>query len=306
MQTPKKLATGHQKTCGCPVNHLNCLTAKDWIKSQIGVWRTDFDDKEFQRVFEFFYEARDVRDKQIHPAVFPVNLAKKIIGLFTHEGELVVDPFMGIGTTLVAARDLQRNAVGFDINQRYIDFSDRRLQQVPPHEGCEQLPILDDARNIDQYIEPETIKLAFTSPPYANLLNRPRLNKSRRVRENEQYRKVEQYSQDPRDLGTLKVEEYASEMKAIYRKILPLMKPKGHSVINVPDVWTNEVPGGRRVPIHIYVYHAMVEAGFELRNTMIWDRNNIVNRIGIFGWPSNFITMGTTFEYLLDFWRPPN
>ncbi|MDA4113696.1 MAG: site-specific DNA-methyltransferase [Thaumarchaeota archaeon] len=306
MRTSKKLAIGHQKTCGCPANHLNCLTAKDWIKSQIGVWRTELDDKEFQRVFEFFYESRDVRDKQIHPAVFPVNLAKKIIGLFTHEGELVVDPFLGIGTSLVAARDLRRNAVGFDINQRYLDFIRGRLQQVPPSEGSEQLPILDDARSIDQYIEPGTIKLAFTSPPYANLLNRPRLNKSRRVRENEQYLKVEQYSQDPRDLGTLEVEEYAGEMKEIYRKILPLMKPKGHSVINVPDVWTNKVPGGRRVPVHIYVYHAMVEAGFELRNTMIWDRNNIVNRIGIFGWPSNFITMGTTFEYLLDFWRPPD
>ena len=59
------------------------------------MWRTDFDDKEFQKVFEFFYESRDVRDKQIHPAVFPVSLAKKIIGLFTHEGELVVDPFLG-------------------------------------------------------------------------------------------------------------------------------------------------------------------------------------------------------------------
>jgi len=44
--------------------------------------------------------------------------------------------------------------------------------------------------------------------------------------------------------------------------------------------------------------------GYELRNIIIWDRTNIVNRIGIFGWPSNYITMGTTFEYLLDFWRP--
>jgi hypothetical protein len=44
--------------------------------------------------------------------------------------------------------------------------------------------------------------------------------------------------------------------------------------------------------------------GYELRNTIIWDRTNIVNNIGIFGWPSNYITMGTTFEYLLDFWRP--
>ena len=45
--------------------------------------------------------------------------------------------------------------------------------------------------------------------------------------------------------------------------------------------------------------------GYELRNTIIWDRTNIVNQIGIFGWPSNYITMGTTFEYLLHFWKPP-
>ena len=36
--------------------------------------------------------------------------------------------------------------------------------------------------------------------------------------------------------------------------------------------------------------------------SVIW--TNIVNRVGIFGWPSNYITMGTTFEYLLDFRRP--
>jgi len=45
--------------------------------------------------------------------------------------------------------------------------------------------------------------------------------------------------------------------------------------------------------------------GYELRNIIIWDRTNVVNQIGIFGWPSNYITMGVTFEYLLDFWRPP-
>jgi len=70
-------------------------------------------------------------------------------------------------------------------------------------------------------------------------------------------------------------------------------------------MWWSDGDGGKRIPIHIYAYHAMLEAGYELRNTIIWDRTNIVNQIGIFGWPSNYITMGTTFEYLLDFWRPP-
>ncbi len=306
MQTSNRLGIGYERTCDCQPNHLNCLTAKEWIKSQIGVWTSDFDDWEFQRVMEFFYEARDVRDKTIHPAVFPVSLAKKVIELFSHKGELVLDPFLGIGTTLLAARDLQRNAVGFDINGKYIDFTNERLSQLSLSDSQQQLPIIDDARNVADYLEPETVRLVFTSPPYADLLNRPRLNKSRRgdLRENHQYLKVEQYSQDPRDLGILKVDRYADALREIYRKILPLMKPKAHNVINVPDAWTNEVPRGKRIPIHIHVYNAMVDAGFELRNTIIWNRNNIVNKIGIFGWPSNFITMGTTFEYLLDFWKP--
>lgn len=54
----------------------------------------------------------------------------------------------------------------------------------------------------------------------------------------------------------------------------------------------------------------MVEAlrsvGYELSNTVMWDHTNIVNQLGIFGWPSNYITMGVTFEYLLDFRGPPD
>jgi DNA modification methylase len=270
------------------------MSAKDWIKSQLGVW-------------EVFYEKRDIRDKDVHPAVMPIALAKRGIELFTHRGELVLDPFNGIGTTLLAAKDLDRNAVGFDINGKFCKTSEQRMAQSKLTGESSQLVVCDDARNIPSYLEEETVKLIFTSPPYANLLNRRRLNKSRRgdMRQNKQYLRVEQYSQDQRDLGTLQIEDYAAQLKTIYEGLLPLLVPKGHSVINVPDMWWSDGDGGKRIPIHIYVYHAMLEAGYELRNTIIWDRTNIVNQIGIFGWPSNYITMGTTFEYLLDFWRPP-
>jgi DNA modification methylase len=102
----------------------------------------------------------------------------------------------------------------------------------------------------------------------------------------------------------MEIEEYSRNLKEIYRKLLPILVSRGHNVINVPDMWWSDGKAGSRIPIHIYVYQAMIEAGYELRNTIIWDRTNIVNRIGIFGWPSNYITMGTTFEYLLDFWKP--
>ncbi len=282
-----KLTIGHTRTCCCPPNHLSCMTAKEWIKCQLGVW-------------QFSYEGRDIRDKNIHPATFPIGLAKQVISLFTHEGELVLDPFVGSGTTLVAARDLNRNAVGFDLKEQYIDVCVERLNSNNLFNQAQQLAIHDDALYIPAYLQPETISLIWTSPPYANLLNRKRLNKSRRDRRNEQFGKVEQYSQDPRDLGTMPLEEYTKAMGDIFEALLPLLKPKAHCVINVPDIWWEN----RRITIHVALIEELRQRGYELRNIIIWDRTNIVNKVGIFGWPSNYITMGTTFEYLLDFWRP--
>ena len=284
----KKLDISNTRTCDCPPNHLSCLTAKEWIKHQLGVWR-------------FFYESRDIRDKNMHPATFPISLAKHVIELFTHKGELVLDPFVGSGTTLVAARDLDRNAVGFDLQEKYIRLCGERLATETLFSASQQVAIQDDAGNIPLYFEEESISLVFTSPPYANLLNRERKNKSRRNRKNEQYGRIEQYSQDPRDLGTMDLERYTLAMGDIFENILPLLKPKAHCVINVSDMWWEN----KRITIHVSLINELRKRGYELRNIIIWDKTNIVNQIGIFGWPSNYITMGVTFEYLLDFWRPP-
>ena len=283
-----QLQLNSKRTCSCPANHLNCLTAKEWLKNQLGVWR-------------FNYSGRDIRDKKLHPATFPISLATRVIELFTHKGELVLDPFVGSGTTLVAARDSSRSAVGFDLSEEYTRLSNSRLGlRLTGIEQTDQFAIADDARHISNYLGSETVSLVFTSPPYSNLLNRRRKNKSRRLRKNEQYLKVEQYSQDPRDLGTLSLADYADEMSKIFASLLPLLKPKAHCVVNVPDMWWED----QRITIHLAVIEALREVGYEFRNTIIWDRTNIVNRVGIFGWPSNYITMGTTFEYLLDFRKP--
>lgn len=287
----RKLAIAHKRTCDCPPTHINCLKPRDWMKCQLGVW-------------QFNYEARDVRDRKVHPATFPISLAKKIIELFSHKGELVLDPFAGSGTTLVAAQDCGRNAVGFDLKAEYVALCKRRLSQDNLFGDARQIAISDDALNISPYLGENEVSLIFTSPPYANLLNRKRKNKSRRSdeRKNEQYMQVEQYSQDPRDLGTMTLDEYTRKMGDIYEGLLPILKPKGHCVINVPDMWWEN----RRETIHVSLIQELRSRGYELRNIIIWDRTNIVNRIGIFGWPSNYITMGVTFEYLLDFWRPPH
>jgi len=93
----------------------------------------------------------------------------------------------------VAARDLNRNAIGFDLQEKYINLCVERLAYNNLFDRAQQLAIQDDARNIPTYLQPETVSLIGTSPPYANLLNRKHLNKSRRDRRNEQFGRVEQY-----------------------------------------------------------------------------------------------------------------
>ena len=77
-----------------------------------------------------------------------------------------------------------------------------------------QTAVFSDAINISDYLEKESVSLCVTSPPYANMLNRPRLNKSLRgdKRKNGQYLKVQQYSNNPRDLGTMEAEKFSREI----------------------------------------------------------------------------------------------
>lgn len=64
-----------------------------------------------------------------HPTTKPVELSKSFIRWHTNAGDMVVDPFMGSGTTLRAAKDLGRKAIGIEIEERYCEIAAKRLQQ---------------------------------------------------------------------------------------------------------------------------------------------------------------------------------
>jgi modification methylase len=72
-----------------------------------------------------------------HPAPFPKELATRCIG--PTDAQIILDPFMGSGTTLRAAKDLGRKAIGIEIEERYAEIAARRLSQ-------EVLPFTDDAK----------------------------------------------------------------------------------------------------------------------------------------------------------------
>jgi DNA modification methylase len=62
-----------------------------------------------------------------HPAPFPVELPHRLIQLYTFEGDVVIDPFCGSGSTLVAAKSVGRHYVGFDCSGEYVKIANERI-----------------------------------------------------------------------------------------------------------------------------------------------------------------------------------
>lgn len=69
------------------------------------------------------------RDGNVHPTQKPVELMSYCIDKFTEEGQIILDPFLGSGTTAVAAKQTNRNYIGIELSQKYCDIANERLKQ---------------------------------------------------------------------------------------------------------------------------------------------------------------------------------
>jgi DNA modification methylase len=91
------------------------LTSDEFMSATLDVW--DIEPESAKRVN--------------HPAPFPVQLPERLIHLYTYKGDLVLDPFLGSGSTLVAAKRAGRRGVGYDLDPSYVEVARRRLQDEP-------------------------------------------------------------------------------------------------------------------------------------------------------------------------------
>jgi len=65
-----------------------------------------------------------------HPAMFPEELARRVIKLFSFENDVVLDPFNGVGTTTKVAKELNRRYLGIDISKEYTEKAKERLKEL--------------------------------------------------------------------------------------------------------------------------------------------------------------------------------
>jgi len=68
--------------------------------------------------------------KRYHPTQKPIKLIKRIVKDYSNENDLILDPFLGSGTTAVACKSLKRDFIGIEINPKYVEIANKRLKHV--------------------------------------------------------------------------------------------------------------------------------------------------------------------------------
>ena len=110
--------------------HEYCLVfSKDGMSKGVkGV--STLEKEEFMDSTLSIWNINPARAKKIgHPAPFPVELAERFINLYSYEKDLILDPFIGSGTTAIAAQKLNRHYVGYEINDEYCKLAETRIKE---------------------------------------------------------------------------------------------------------------------------------------------------------------------------------
>lgn len=122
-------------------NYFDLPIKKGWIvwdKKKRNDWNDNFSDGELAwtsfdrplKIFRWLYMGcmqEGKREKRCHPTQKPLELMKWIIENYTSEGDTILDPFMGSGTTGVACKELGRNFIGIEINKKYYKIAEKRI-----------------------------------------------------------------------------------------------------------------------------------------------------------------------------------
>lgn len=112
-----------------PVELIVILYKDKWKKTS-GSRKSDISKEEFMEWTNGLWTFPGESKKRVgHPAPFPIELPKRCIKLFSYVNDVILDPFMGSGTTIIAAFINKRKSVGFDIDKSYCDLAYKRLMK---------------------------------------------------------------------------------------------------------------------------------------------------------------------------------
>lgn len=267
----KKIKTAENKGKYDKRNKLNDLTGKDWLLS----------------TKSFFTSSKCVDDKAAfgHPAPFLIKDVEKMVAMFTKKNMLVFDPFMGSGTTSIAAYNLQRKSIGIDLNEGYHQLALSRFNAKGMKDTIDYTYIVGDSLVATKDIS--NVDYIITSPPYHNILK----NDSKGIRDDKSakgYRNgsrigVDYYSDMTNDLGNQgSYPEFLELFKSIMREAYVKLKHKGYCSIVISDFTIDK----KEVCVQADIVNLMQSIGFIFVGTIVLLQDN--KPLYPFGYPYSF------------------
>jgi DNA modification methylase len=262
--------TGRKQTA---VRRANDLEGRAWTRHSISVWND----------IRWTSEELQLR----HPAMFPTMLVERLIQCFTRSTDLrILDPFLGSGSTLVAAQNLGRVGIGFEVYPDFLRLARERLKPEPAPELH-----LADARDLPRYVPPGSVDFCVTSPPYWDILTQKRTA---------DYKAVRDYGKAVHDLGRIpSYEAFLDALQQVFAGVFQALRPGRYAVVNVMDLRKKN----RFYALHADLAVRLQSAGFLLDDLLIWDRRQEYNNLRPLGYPAVF-RINKIHEYLLIFQKP--
>ncbi|MFX1318257.1 MAG: TRM11 family SAM-dependent methyltransferase [Promethearchaeota archaeon] len=253
-------------------NRLNTLDGKTWTRYSISIWDIEKSSDEA---------------RLSHPALFPQKLADRLIQIYAQPGYTILDPFMGIGTTLLAAQECGCPSIGFDVSPHYINIAEQRLagNQSNIQIFCE------DARNLARHIPPNSVDLIVSSPPYWNIHHQRRTADGKTPRP---------YTISNKDLGNIQsYTEFLQALQIVAEQLFSVLKPGRWCILIVMDLRKKD----RFYPFHIDCIQQWTNTGFQLEDIIVWDRRKEYHNLRPLGYPTTF-RVNKVHEYILIFLKP--
>jgi DNA modification methylase len=264
-------------------NKLNHLTGKEWTRF-IKSWFI-FDAIQSDINEEKLITKKAGLNSEDHPATYSPTMMSDFIKFFTKEGETVLDPFSGIGSTMVGCDRTKRNGIGIELNQKYFEITKLRSKQKIIHGSAENLKTLLEKNKI------KSISFSISSPPYWNILKRSTGNfeKKRNVKNLDI-----KYSDREVDIGNIdSYDEFVDRLSSIYFQIYNFLKPNGYLVVIVKNLKKN----GKSYPLAWDLAKKLGEK-YSLKDEQIWCQDRVA--LAPFGYPYAY-TSNIVHHYCLIF-----
>lgn len=247
----------------------NDLTGKEWLQNSFSIWRELSKTKEEKALK--------------HPASYPVSLCEKLIRTFAKKDARVIDPFNGIGSTTVAAKNLDCEALGIDLSEKFCQIAQERIGEA------EKIKIVNgDSFEVLKDLPENYFDICVTSPPYWDILN---------MKRSADQKDSVSYSDKENDVGNIpNYDNFINALSELFALVNRTLKKGGYCIVNVMDIRKKS----KFYSLHSDLAMALQKIGFIYDDLIIWDRQSDYNNMRPLGYPYKF-RINKVHEYLLIF-----